>query len=39
MMFEGCFENNAKEQMVNRIFGDGNHRLWLQGPLNFLTRE
>ena len=39
IVFEGCFENNAKEQMVNRIFGDGSHRLSLQGPLNLLTKE
>ena len=25
--------------MVSRIFGDGGHRLWLQGPFNLLTRE
>ena len=39
MVFEGCFENNAEEKMVSRISGDGGHRLWLQGPLNLLTRE
>ena len=39
MVFEGCFENNAEEQMVSRISGDGGHRLWLQGPFNLLTRE
>ena len=39
MIFEGCFENNVEEQMVSRIFGDGGHRLWLQGPFNLLTRE
>ena len=39
MVFEGYFENNAEEQMVSRIFGDEDHRLWLQGPLNLLTRE
>ena len=39
MIFEGCFENNAEEQMVSRIFGDGGHRLWLQGSFNLLTRE
>ena len=39
MVFERCFENNAEEQMVSRIFGDGGHRLWLQGPFNLLTRE
>ena len=39
MVFEGCFENNAEEQMVSRISGDRGHRLWLQGPFNLLTRE
>ena len=39
MIFEGCFENNAEEQMVSHISGDGGHRLWLQGPFNLLTRE
>ena len=39
MEFEGCFENNAEKQMMSRIFGNGGHRIWLQGPLNFLTRE
>ena len=39
MIFEGCFENNAEEQMVSRISDDGGHRLWLQGPFNLLTRE
>ena len=39
MIFEGCFENNAEEQIVSRISGDGGHRLWLQGPFNLLTRE
>ena len=39
MIFEGCFENNAEEQMVSRISGDGGHRLWFQGPFNLLTRE
>ena len=39
MVFEGCFENNTRKEMVSRIFGDGGHRLWLQGPFNLLTRE
>ena len=39
MVFDGCFENNAEEQMVSRISGDGGHRFWLQGPFNLLTRE
>ena len=39
MIFEGCFENNAEEQIVSRISGDGGHRLWLQGPFNLLIRE
>ena len=39
LVFEGCFENNAREQMVSRISGDEGHRLWLQGSFNLLTRE
>ena len=39
IVFEGCFENNAEEQMVSHISDDGGHRLWLQGPFNLLTRE
>ena len=39
MVFEGCFENNAKKQMVTRISDDRGHCLWLQGPFNLLTRE
>ena len=39
MIFEGCFENNAEEQMVSHISGDGGHPLWLQGPFNLLTKE
>ena len=39
MVFEGCFENNAGEQMVSRISGDRGHRLWFQGPFNLLTRK
>ena len=39
IIFEGCFENNAEEQMVSRIFSDGGHRLWLQEPFNLLTKE
>ena len=39
MVFEGCFENNAKEQLVSCISSDGGHRLWLQGLFNFLTTE
>ena len=39
MVFEGCFENNAEEQMVSRISGDEDHRLWLQEPFNLLIRE
>ena len=38
-VFEGCFENNAREQMVSCISGDGGHRFWLQGPFNLLTGE
>ena len=39
MVFEGCFENNAEEQMVSCISGDESHRLWLQRSFNLLTRE
>ena len=39
VVFEGCFENNTEEQMVSRISGDGDYRLWLQGLFNLLTRE
>ena len=28
MVFEGCFENNTGEQMVNCISGDRGHCLW-----------
>ena len=37
--FERCFENNTEEQIVSRIFGDGGHRLWLQGQFNLLIRK
>ena len=39
IVFEGCFKNNAEEQMVSRISGDGDHRLWLQGLFNLLISE
>ena len=39
MVFERCFENNAKEQIMNRICSDGGHRFWFEGPLNLLIRE
>ena len=39
MVFEECFENNTKERIVNCILNKEGHRLWLQGPFNFLTRE
>ena len=39
IVFEGCFENNAEEQMVSRISGDEGHRFWLLGPFNLLSRE
>ena len=39
MVFEGCFENNNEEQRVNCISSEVGNRLWLQGPLNLLTRE
>jgi hypothetical protein len=39
MVFEGCFENHNEEQRVSRISSEVGNRLWLQGPLNLLTRE
>ena len=39
MVFERCFENNAKEQMMSRIFGNGGHCFWLQRLFNLLTKE
>ena len=39
MIFEECFENNAEEQMVSLISGNGGHRLGLQGPFNLLTNN
>ena len=39
IVFERCFENNAKEQMVSRISDDRGHSFWLQELFNLLTRE
>ena len=39
MVFEGCFEINAREQMMSCISDDGGHRLWLQRLFNLLTKE
>ncbi|MGH3056442.1 MAG: hypothetical protein ACRDL7_15820 [Gaiellaceae bacterium] len=39
LVIEGCFENNGESQMVTRLSDQMGHRLWLQGPLNHLTRE
>lgn len=39
VVFEGCFENTAEESTVTRIASEVGHRLWLQGPLNHLSRE
>ena len=39
MIFERCFENNAEEKMVSRIYGDEGHHLWLKRPFNLLTME
>ena len=36
MVFEGSFENNNEVQMMTRLFNDIEHRLYLQGPLNYL---
>ena len=29
MVFKGCFENNAEEQIVSCISGNEGHRFWL----------
>ena len=34
MMFDGCFENNAEEQMVSRISSDGGYCLYLKRCLS-----
>jgi hypothetical protein len=39
VIFEGCFENTNEGQMVSRFSNENGHRLWLQGPLNHLSRE
>lgn len=39
VIFEGCFVNDGGEQRVSRISSEVGHRVWLQGPLNLLTRE
>jgi hypothetical protein len=39
MVFEGCFQNTNKGQMVSRLFDEVDYRLWLQDPLNHLGSE
>lgn len=39
VVFEGCFQNTNEGQTVRRSSNEMNHRLWLHGPLNHLTRE
>jgi hypothetical protein len=39
VVFKGCFENTNADHMVIRLSDDIGHRLWLQGPLNYLGGE
>jgi hypothetical protein len=39
VVFEGCFENTNEGHMVTCFSDDIGHRLWLQGPLNYLGGE
>jgi hypothetical protein len=39
VVFEGCFENTNVGHMVICLSNDIGHRLWLQGPLNYLGGE
>ena len=39
MVIEGCLENTSGGSTVTRISSEVGHRLWLQGPLNHLSRE
>lgn len=39
VVFEGCFENTNRVQMVTRVSDDIGHRLYLQGPLTHLGSE
>ena len=39
MVFEGCFKNTNEGQMVSRFSNEVGHRLWLEGPLTYLSVE
>jgi hypothetical protein len=39
VVFEGCFENTNKGQMVSRISNEVGQRLWYRGPLNYLAEN
>jgi hypothetical protein len=39
VVFEGCFENTNEDQMVSHFSNEIGHHFWLQGPLNYLSRE
>ena len=39
VVFEGCFENTNRIQMVIRLSDDIGHRLYLQGPLTHLDHK
>jgi hypothetical protein len=37
VVFEDCFQNTNESQMVSHLSDEVGHRLWLQGPLNYLS--
>ena len=39
VVFEGCFKNSNKGQMMSHLSNEISHCLWLQGPLNHLSGE
>ena len=39
MVFEGCFENTNRIQMMTRLSNDISYCLYLQGPLTHLGGE
>ena len=39
VVFEGCFKNTNRIQIVTRVLDDIGHRLYLQGPLTHLGSE
>ena len=39
IVFGGCFKNTSEGQMVSCFSNEMGHRLWLQGPLTYLSGE